>query len=755
MALAGAAVGGLWRPMGPYGGEVLNLAMAPEDPDVLFAGCNQGLFKSVNGVASWENVGKDYNLYTVWSVSAARAGRDLVIATSGWSVYLSLDGGASWQKIVGEPAFTGAYTNSVAIDPRNPEVVWACMETGVCCSNSSGNQWVLRNDGLPANFDAAFVRFDLSDPSGRRLYLCGSQEGVYRWDSLAYKWEPVTSGFEAYDLAPDPEDPDALYVCTNGGVSKTIDGGASWAPKNVGLSELRVDRLAISSLDPDVLYCASNEKLYVSEDGAESWQRRDEGADVGSHASSLIASPLSADAAYVGTRFGVYQTVDRGVSWCPANRGIASATVTDMAFDSTRVGTIFVATGGMGFFRTTDNGQSWDLLSVEGNPTKCAKMEAVTLDPQEPSTVYAGAYWMYKGRLIKSVDAGDTWVELSNVDGEISALAIDPSDPQTMYAGISTGDVFKSQDGGCGWTLGMSGVQPGLRVGVLAIDPKDPSVLWLGLWGLLGGGHAYRSHDGANSWQQVIDRETYDIAISPVEPDTAYIGGGQGLVIARSDGNGGYTFQEDQPGLLDQWVNSIDISPGNPEVVYLGTGANGLTSLFAGVYKTSNGGQSWTQLPCEGMVGKRCGYVAADPYIPTEVWAGFNGNALLKYTEEAGPPIQMSLSTNQSQYVAGDIHVGRISATNSGGDINVDLYIAIMLPDGSPLFWPDFGSLMHPGYSMTPMPRGFSMTDVVFFSMPLPDSLPGGNYTWFGMFYGQGTEDAMSNLASAEWTFQP
>ncbi|MBN2207689.1 MAG: hypothetical protein JW759_00095, partial [Candidatus Coatesbacteria bacterium] len=59
------------------------------------------------------------------------------------------------------------------------------------------------------------------------------------------------------------------------------------------------------------------------------------------------------------------------------------------------------------------------------------------------------------------------------------------------------------------------------------------------------------------------------------------------------------------------------------------------------------------------------------------------------------------------------------------------------------------------GFSMTPMPRGFSMTDVVFFSMTLPGSLPGGNYTWFGMFYAQATNNPASNLASAGWTLLP
>ncbi|MBN2209258.1 MAG: hypothetical protein JW759_08180 [Candidatus Coatesbacteria bacterium] len=749
LALVGAAVGGIWRPMGPYGDITYDLAMAPEDASVLFVACNGGLYKSIDAGAGWDHVGEDYKLYALWSVSAARAGRDLVIATDRLHVYLSVDGGVSWQQVVGEPAFTGASFNSVAIDPRNPEVVWACTDKGPCCSVNSGNDWVLRNDGLPANFDAGFVRFDLSDPSSRTLYLCGSQ-GIYRCDSFGYTWHPVVSGFGANDLAVDPEDSETLYACTDVGVFKTIDGGASWAPKNAGLSQLSVRRLAISALDANVLYCTVKNQLHISEDGAESWQQRDQGLQIGYGASRLIASPVAADVAYVGTPFGVYETIDRGASWCAVNRGILAATVTDMAFHPSLLGTIFVTTQ-VGFFRTTDNGQNWDLMSLEGSAENCLDANAVALDPQEPSTVYAGTN---RGKVIKSVDDGDTWVELYAGGPSVLALAIDPSDPQTIYMSTSVVQVLKSQDGGYTWAPATSGMTTGYQGKALAIDPKDPPIVWSGT-SSHGFGDAYRSKDRANSWEQIIARETYDIAISPVEPDTVYVAGPAGLVIASSDGSGGYTFQEDQPGLLDKWVNNVKIAPGNPDIVYLGTGAMGLTSLLSGVYKTTNGGESWTQLPCEGMVGKRCGYVAADPYVPTEIWAGFEANALLKYSEQAGPPIDMSLSTNQSEYVAGDIQVARISATNSGGDINVDLYIAIMLPDGSLLFWPDLSSLMHPGFSMTPMPRGFSMSDVVFFSMTLPDSLPAGSYTWFGIFFAQGTQDAVSNLASAEWTFQP
>jgi len=748
LALAGPAVGGMWRPMGPYGDMVTgNLAIAPEDHDVMFVCCNGGLYKSLNGGAGWQLASrKTHNC-----VSAARAGQDLVVASTTWDVYLSVDGGFTWQNAPNLPFSPGVPprvdVNSVAIDPRNPEVVWVCTTKGICLSTSSGNEWRWRNDGLPENFDAGFVRFDLSDPS--RVYLCSYQSGIYRSENFGGDWEQVSDLSHLRDLAVDPQDPQTLYAATSGGVLKSVNGGANWESKNAGLSELRVDKLAVCQSEPNVLYCASGANfaaVYVSEDGAESWQRRDEGVPRGVFSPRLIVSPVSADVAYVGTPFGVYRTVDRGLSWSAANLGIACSTVSDMAFHPNHPGTIFVATSG-GLFRTTDNGESWDLMAMEG---KSAQVRMVALDPLKPSTVYASV----NDTLIKSVDGGDIWAPLYQTEGTILELVIDPLDTQTMYMTTALPGLYKSQDGGYTWTPATSGVNmPGMVLDlVVKCDPKDPSVVWLGINGFPGGA-VYRTEDGAESWQLIIAHATCDMVISPAE-DTVYLAGPNGLVIGRSDGNGGYTFQEEAPGLLDKRVNSLSMAPDNPNVLYVGTGMMGETSLFAGLYKTTNGGESWTRLSCEAMVGTVCNYVATDPFTPNEVWAGFIGNALLKYMDEPGPPVELSLSTDQSLYSAGDEHTAMISATNTGGDIDVDLYIAIMLPDGSLWFWPEFISEMSPGFSMTPMPRGFSMSDVVFFRMELPGGLPTGTYTWFAMFFGYGSQDAVSNLARSDWTFE-
>ncbi|HUT02799.1 MAG TPA: hypothetical protein VM163_02780 [bacterium] len=756
LAFASLGLAGMWRPMGPYSGMIFDLVMAPEDPNVLFLGVNGGFFKSLNGADSWERVGEGYSFYPD-SISAARAGRDLVIASTMWNVYLSLDGGVTWRKVEDLPFSYGTGINSVAIDPRNPEAVWVCTSKGLCWSGSSGNNWYWRNDGLPENFDPRSVRFDLSDASGGRLYVFSLSGGIYRSDNFGDSWElavPEELKFTKIDdLALDRQDGETLYACSKGlGVIKSVDGGSSWAAKNAGLSQLRVNRIAIFDSEPNVfLYCATNEGVYISEDGAETWQRREEGVVLGTHASSLIVSPVAADVGYIGTQFGVYKTVDRGFKWRGASFGCNAVTVTNMAFDLSRPGTIFTATE-QGFFGSSDNGLSWHLLSVEGMAVKYPDVMIVALDPQESSTVYAGTG---KGKLIKSGDRGETWEELYSAPFGICQLLIDPTDPQTMYMTIASGEVLKSEDAGATWAEAMRGVvgAPGMQAGALAMNPRMPSILWLAITDS-SGGMVYRSQDEAGSWQPVVDFRASDIAISPVEPETVYLGGHGGLLVARADDIGGYTLEELNSGLLCTWVNRVSITPGNPDVLFVATGSLGMTSIFAGVYKSPDGGRDWTRLSCENMVGTVCNYVAADPFSPNEVWTGFLGNGLLKYTDEPGPPIELSLSTGQNQYVAGDTHIARISATNNAGDIDVDLYIAIMLPDGSLLFWPEFSSEMSAGYSMTPMPRGFSMTDVVFFQMALPYGLPGGMYTWFAMCFAQGAEDAVSNLASADWTFQ-
>jgi hypothetical protein len=74
-------------------------------------------------------------------------------------------------------------------------------------------------------------------------------------------------------------------------------------------------------------------------------------------------------------------------------------------------------------------------------------VQTLAIDPQTPTTLYAGGYGVFK-----STDEGESWTAMNNglLDFPVYALAIDATAPTTVYAGTFGGGIFKSMDGGGG-----------------------------------------------------------------------------------------------------------------------------------------------------------------------------------------------------------------------------------------------------------------------------------------------------------------
>src|SRR3989442_1419044 len=122
---------------------------------------------------------------------------------------------------------------------------------------------------------------------------------------------------------------------------------------------------------------------------------------------------------------------------------------------------------------------------------------ALAIDPVTPSTLYAGAY---SGGVFKSTDGGGGWTAVNTglTDGYVLALAIDPQTPATLYAGTDNG-VFKSTNGGGSWSAVNTGLPNVTSVLALAIDPQAPTTLYLGT----GSDGVFKSTNGGGSWSAV------------------------------------------------------------------------------------------------------------------------------------------------------------------------------------------------------------------------------------------------------------
>lgn len=741
---------GTWEEIGPWGGEVVSLVQAPHSPDVLFAGC-YGLFKSTDAGSSWHKLPVPQRGY-ISSVAAAGAGEGLVAMTSGFDCFVSGDGGNSWSQ-VGDEVFASneVYHLSFTSHSADGGSLVACTNQGLFASEDDFTDWRRMGEGIPTTTTITFLT--CSAPEVPRYYFaCGQDCGVYRSEQLEAGWQPLDipqPDEVVWRVAVQWDDRRNVFASGNAGLFRSMDGGTTW--ETVWPEE--TSRVAITPSAPTVVYAAGRFGLAISPDSGDSWQTRQDGLVIGNYVTGdLVVSAESPFDAWLGSRAGIYRTQDAGASWRPSNHGISAWAVNNMAVSDRVPGLVF-ANCATGLFRKTQD-SSWELLGASGTTIEL-NPEWTALDPTDDGTVYA---WT-GSKLIRSRDLGDngTWETLCAPGGGASGLAIDPENADNLYLATARRGVLVSQDGGGSWVESNSGLpETGRDVKLISIAPSDPNVLWIGIGEWFGAKDIYKTTDAAQSWATVatMKHSAKCITFCPSDADLVYLGTTyhDGSVMVTRDG--GMTFVPLSEGLVCTSVQDIVIDPTDAARIYAAAGMSGSVVPGFGLYELDVAGDQWNWIECPELEDFPLMKLAIDPWTEDRVLCAFSGNSLWAYQKTPGRPIEVSLSTDQQEYVAGDAHVARISATNTGGDIDVDLYIAIMLPDGSLLFWPGFVSEVSSGFSMTPMPEGFSTSDVVFFDMPLPHGLPGGAYTWFAMFFGQGTEDAVSNLASVSWTLQ-
>jgi len=192
--------------------------------------------------------------------------------------------------------------------------------------------------------------------------------------------------------------------------------------------------------------------------------------------------------------------------------------------------------------------------------------------------------------------------------GRISTIALHPTDPRVIYIGGAQGGVWKTTDGGARWTA-LTDHECSLAMGSIAIDPVNPQILYAGTGELHFSADSYygcgvlRSADGGASWTQmgasVFDTNTGGARISKVLVDPATAGSTATTVVyaATSDGvwisrNSGLTWTRSLAGVATDLV----MHPSNPQILYVALGLPG-GSGANGVYRSSDGGNSWTVQP--------------------------------------------------------------------------------------------------------------------------------------------------------------
>jgi uncharacterized cupin superfamily protein len=294
---------------------------------------------------------------------------------------------------------------------------------------------------------------------------------------------------------------------------------------------------------------------------------------------ALAIDPTNTQVIYAGAvEGGVWKTTNGGTTWIPLTDSQVSLATGSIAIDPQNHNTIYVGTGeanfsidsyyGAGVLKSTDGGATWTLSQGPfGFNDACsnASIGAIAVQPSNSNVVLAGTE--YCG-LWRSTNGGVTWSQPATVPNNIAANSIifDPSTPTTVYGsfgyifGGGTPGVYKSTNSGATWAL-MNGsgstILPAGGREILALAASSSSTLYVGiqdpvnLGNLLG---MWKSTDGANTWTQLTNAPNYCIgqcwydmplAVSPVNPNVIYTGGGNSTPIFVSlDGGNTWTEQD-------------------------------------------------------------------------------------------------------------------------------------------------------------------------------------------------------------------
>jgi len=270
---------------------------------------------------------------------------------------------------------------------------------------------------------------------------------------------------------------------------------------------------------------------------------------------------------------------------------------------------------------------NWELLG----PTNIGgRITDIAIYPNEPFTWYIGGA---TGGIMKTVDGGDSWENVFTDAATISIgdLAIDPNDKNIIYAGTGEansssfsffGDgVYKSYDAGETWE--HIGLEESVYVGRIIVDYNDSERIFLASCGTLFSPNedrgVYKSEDGGDSWEKVLflndSTSAIDLVQHPEDPDILYAAMWErmrGRNYRRSFGessgiykstDGGDSWDELTTGLpVDDDCGRIglDISISNPDVLYA---FYDMPDYEVRVYRTEDGGDSWDRKNDESING--------------------------------------------------------------------------------------------------------------------------------------------------------
>jgi Domain of unknown function DUF11 len=293
------------------------------------------------------------------------------------------------------------------------------------------------------------------------LLLAGTASAAQgRWTTTSLPGAPGP----VLALVVDPAASSTVYAGTvEGGILKSIDSGVSWSPANAGLPVSGapsvpppVLTMAVHPSAPATIFAGTDTEgpgptfhpggIFRSVDGAASWAPL--GAELaGLYVSALAIHPTSPNVMYAGTSGGIYKSTNGGLNWTTSSTGLLAPDVWALALSPTNPDVIFAGAvpsilGSRAVFRSVDAGATW--AAVGAPPNTPSPVGILTIRAGNPETLYAaqGSAGSFSS-LSRSLTGGATFsFQMAGGLSGVSSLIPDRDSPTRLFAGSYGGGVF-------------------------------------------------------------------------------------------------------------------------------------------------------------------------------------------------------------------------------------------------------------------------------------------------------------------------
>ena len=539
----------------------------PKDPNIVFVAAlghpygpnsERGIFRTTDGGKTWdkvlykdENTGGidvafDPNNSNILFASLWQVRRTPWILNSGGpgsGLYRSVDGGTTWKQLTGHGLPAAPWGKMGVAVASNSERVYALIEAkdgGLYRSDDGGDKWELVNPDHRYTQRAWYYMHVFADPKDPdTLYIMNvdfhkSTDGGHTFNKVH-----LPHG-DNHGLWIDSSDTKRMIAANDGGVTVTVDGGATWS-KQDNQPTAQFYHVITDNRFPYYIYGAQqdNTTVGIASQGSIGGISERDWYPVGGGESGYIAPyPPDPEIVYAGeyqgqiTRFNKHTGEVKEISLNPQLTDAVGASKLEHRFQWTAPLLIsphdpnLLYHAGERIFETTDQGQHWTAISPDLTRNDKSKQQpsggpitiddtgteyydtifAVAVSPLQKGLIWAGTD---DGLVQLTRDGGKNWTNITPKPmpqwGRVDLIEASPHETGTAYVAVDNHQndddhpyIFKTTDFGKSWSKITSGIPENVFVRAVREDPKKKDLLFAGTET-----GVFVSYDGGKQWQSL------------------------------------------------------------------------------------------------------------------------------------------------------------------------------------------------------------------------------------------------------------